>query len=114
MQLRTPAVGPRVMIGGEVDEHEHRRMAALALDDPGGCVIVEAVRLDPVGAERLGVEEILDAGCLVKPPRAHKRALGRIERKCLVAAFLERLGQTAVDAIGRDAGQEIREAAERP
>src|ERR1700730_14377182 len=92
-QIRPEAVVPRKMIGGEIGENEQRAAAALALDHLC-CLVVE---------KRVG----LDAGGLLETARAHEGAARRVKRKRLVAAALQRVRQTALDAASGNAGDEI-------
>src|SRR5262249_40053609 len=111
-QIRPEAVVPRKMIGGEIGENKQRAAAALALDHPRRLVIEKRVGLDAAHAHVFAVEKSLDAGGLLEAARAHERAARRIERKSPVAAPAQRMWQSAGDAAGCDAGDEIGEAPE--
>src|SRR5712692_1955027 len=79
-QIRPPAGVPGIMVGGEIDEQEHRALAAPALDHPPRGVVVEPIGLDAVGAERALVEKFLHADGGLEALRAHEGAERRIDR----------------------------------
>ncbi|MBA7639787.1 hypothetical protein ES703_47447 [subsurface metagenome] len=101
------------MIGREIDEGEQRRLGRLLGDQLDRLVVEETIGLDALGAEILGIQEVLDSGRGVEAARAHEGAIGRIERRGVVAAAPQRHRQAALDPARRNAGDEIGEAAER-
>src|SRR5579862_8882081 len=104
---------PGEMIGGEIDENEHRAVLVLLLDHLRRGIEEKTVRLDIFGAEIVLIVEMLHAGRGLVATRAHERAERRIEREGAIAAAAQRRRQSALDASGGDPGHEIREAAER-
>ncbi len=112
-QVGPVAVVPGKMIGGEIDENEHRAARVLLADHPRRSVEEETVGLDRFRAQIVLVVEMLHAGRGLEAARAHEGAERRIEREGAIAAAPQRRRQPAIDAAGGDAGHEIGEAAER-
>src|SRR3954453_1217110 len=72
-------------------------------------VVEKAVGLDVLGAEIVGIIEMLDAGGGLETACAHESAIGGIERQGTVSATPQREWQSALDAPGGDARDEVRE-----
>src|SRR5262249_43913547 len=105
---------PGVMVRGEIYEKKHWALVALTLDHPHGRVVVEPVRLDPVGAERVLIEKSLHAGGRLKISSAHESPERGVDREGSVPAAAQRRGQAALHAPGGDLRHVIGEAPERP
>ena len=80
------------MIGGEIDEDEHRTARAFLLDHSRRGVEEETVGLELARAEIVPVVETLHAGGGLEAARAHERAERRIERERAIAAAAQRGG----------------------
>src|SRR5262249_25373896 len=103
-----------VMVRGEIDEDKHWPLLALTLDHPHGRVVVEPVRLDAVGAERVLIEKSLHPGGGLKISSAHESPERGIDREGSIPAATQRRRQAALHAPGGDLRHVIGEAPERP
>src|SRR5580658_10617665 len=111
-QVGPIAVVPGEMIGGQIDEDEHRAARMFLADHPRRSVEEKTVRFDIFRAQIVLIEEMLHAGRGLEALRAHEGAERRIERKRAITAAPQRRRQSALDSAGGNAGDEVREAAE--
>src|SRR5204863_7886282 len=101
---------PGKMIGGVVDQNEHRRSAVLSRDQLDRVVVIERVGLDVRRRVVLDIIEVLDAGRLLEAARAEERTEKRKQTEGAVAAAAQRIRQAALDVAGGDAGEKFGEA----
>src|SRR5262245_64265050 len=88
------------MVLGQIDEEEHRPLAALARDHPQRYIVVEPVGLVAVGAERTLIEKFLHAGRGLETSGAHEGAERRIDRVRAVDAAPQRRGTPGLYPAG--------------
>src|SRR5262245_43625158 len=110
-QVLAERIVPGEMVRGQINVKEHRSAPALLFDHARGSVEIELIRLEDVAAERLAIDEILDADAFVVRAGSKESAVDRIDGVGAVAATLQGPWQPALDPAGRDAGHEELEAA---
>src|SRR6516164_1485401 len=103
---------PREVVGREINENEHWVLFVVFGDHSRRGVKEEAVRLNLARTEIMLVVETLHAGGSLEATRAHERAERRIEREGVITAASQRGWQAAIDAAGRNPGDEIGKTAE--
>src|SRR5262249_355875 len=100
------------MIGGEIDENKHWVLFVVFGDHSRRGIEEETIRFKLARTEIMLVVEMLHTGGGLEKARAHERAERGIEREGAIAAASQRRRQAAIDAAGRNPGDEIGKPAE--
>src|SRR4051794_17965165 len=99
------------MISDEIDVIERRPLAALTFEHAEGLVVKEFIRLQFVGSQVSLVAKRLYSNMRLEAAGIHEGAERGEQRVGLVAAISQNIRQPSLHAPGRDAENEIREAA---
>src|SRR5204862_7546449 len=86
-QIGTSEVVPGEVFDREIDEDKHRTAIATLRDQSRGMVVEEDIGIGRPGAQRFGIEKMLDAGRRLKAAGAGEGPEPGIEAVGAVAAF---------------------------
>ena len=86
-EIGTVAVIPGEVIDREIDEDEDRTPGPILRDHARGMVVEKDIGIGRAGAQRFGIEKMLDAGRGLKTPSADEGPEPGIKAVSAIAAF---------------------------